>query len=276
MCALMTIRDGDPWWISPDIWTVPGSDPNAKPASPSVGQPTFVWVRIRNNGTSALKDVQLRFYWSNPATGVLRSNSTLIGSSFTSIAPGKDSEVLCLTPWIPVGVNDGHECLVVEALHPLEPLPTPPPDSFSPPKFDQVAQRNISLVKMRKNTIRMLPIQVAAPFRHGRKTKLYLERDNIELPDELVRNLGLQNRRFNPVLPIRVSIQAHPEFQCDEFEQVEVLDQVLPGSTIRAAYLAIQAMEFDSLSYSILHIVERSENGESLGGITFVVTGTEN
>lgn len=148
MCALL-VRDGDPCWTSPDIWTVPGSDPNSIPGPPTVGQPALAWARIRNNGDTTLEDVQLRFYWCNPETGVFRSNSTLIDSSFTSILSGEEHEVLCITPWIPVGVNDGHECLVVEALHPLDTLPTLLPDPFSPPNFEQVAQRNISLVKIR-------------------------------------------------------------------------------------------------------------------------------
>ena len=274
MCALL-IRDGDPWWMSPDIWTVPGSDPNAVPASPAVGQPTFVWARVRNNGELTLENVQLRFYWSNPATGVLRSNSTLIGSSFTTISPGEERDVLCITPWVPVGVNDGHECLVVEALHPLDPLPMPLPDSFSPPGFEQIAQRNISLVMMRTNMLRVLPIQITTPLRHDRKTVLFLERGEVELPEDLLVTLGLENRRFNPDPPVRSAIQVRPESSCDEFEQTDELRMALPGGTVSAAYLAIHMLDADPSTYGILHVVERNENEEILGGITFVITGTE-
>ena len=278
MCALL-IRDGEPsWWNSPDIWAVPGNDPNGSPGQPTVGQPAYVWGRVRNEGRSELANVQIRFHWSNPATGVLRSNSTLIGSSFATIPPGPGSsvEVLCLTPWQPAGVNDGHVCLVAEALHPADPLPQPPPDAFSPPIYDQVAQRNINLLPATVGMMRMMAIQIAAPPRLGRISLVSIVRDSKGLDDETVRNLGLGKRRFVADLPIEAGLLDHPEFDCRNFHPIERLKRETPAGAIGAIHLALRVEKIDPDAYGVLDVVERdAETGELVGGVTYVVIAAE-
>ena len=34
MAVELEIRDGDPWYLSPDVWTVPGNDPEGPPGLP--------------------------------------------------------------------------------------------------------------------------------------------------------------------------------------------------------------------------------------------------
>ncbi len=79
----------------------------------------------RKSCDSAVTGAQADFYWSNPATGELRSNSHFIGSAFVDLEPGEVQDVPCLTPWIPEIVNIGHECVVAEILHPANPLARP-------------------------------------------------------------------------------------------------------------------------------------------------------
>jgi hypothetical protein len=128
MPVQLLIRDGDPhWWNSPDIWVVPGNDPNGAPGQPVAGEAAFLWARVQNTGKDPATGATVKFYWSNPAAGVLRSNSTFVGSAFVSLNGGETKEVLCVIPWIPVVVNNGHECLVAEVIHPADPLPSPLP-----------------------------------------------------------------------------------------------------------------------------------------------------
>jgi hypothetical protein len=77
MAAKIQIRDGNPWWLSQDIWVVPGDNPNGLPGRPIAGQTNYLWARTQNIGTLPISGANINFYWSNPATGVLRSNSTL-------------------------------------------------------------------------------------------------------------------------------------------------------------------------------------------------------
>jgi hypothetical protein len=88
----------------------------------------------------------VRFYWSNPSHAFDRTTANVVGSAFTSLAAGQTAEVLCLTAWVPVFVNDGHECILAEVSHPTaDPLP-PVPD-FQVPTDRHVAQRNISVLQ---------------------------------------------------------------------------------------------------------------------------------
>src|SRR5690242_16805294 len=41
--ADLLIEDGTPnWWLSPDIWAVPGNDPNGTPGTPAGGDTAYV------------------------------------------------------------------------------------------------------------------------------------------------------------------------------------------------------------------------------------------
>lgn len=145
MAVELEIRDGDPWWLSPDVWTVPG-DPEGTPGAPIAGSPCFLWARVRNNGSSNVANATVRFYWANPATGFNRNTATQIGTSFVSLPSGTVAEVLCLTPWIPTIVNNGHECVLAEAFHDIfDPLPSGP--TFNVPTDRHVAQRNLTVMQ---------------------------------------------------------------------------------------------------------------------------------
>lgn len=145
MAVQLEIRDGDPWWLSPDIWTVPG-DPEGTPGMPIAGSPCFLWARVRNNGSSGVSNATVRFYWANPAAGFDRTTANLIGVSFVTLDPGAVGEVLCLTPWIPTIVNNGHECVLAEAFHnTFDPLPASP--AFNVPTDRHVAQRNLTVAQ---------------------------------------------------------------------------------------------------------------------------------
>src|SRR5918999_1722995 len=100
---MLLIRDGDPyWWNSEDIWVVPGDDPTGAPGQPRAGQPAYLWALVRNEGRNDVVGARVDFFWSNPALGVLRSNSTLVGSGYVDLPAGESAEVLCVVAWTPV------------------------------------------------------------------------------------------------------------------------------------------------------------------------------
>ena len=152
MSVLLEIRDGNPWYLSTDVWVVPGDDPNGPPGIPIAGANAYLWARVQNNGTDRVQNATVRFYWANPSVGFDRTTANLIGSAFVSLNAGQGSEVLCLVPWVPVIVNDGHECVLAEAFHPVDPLPASP--DFNVPTDRHVAQRNLSVVVALRAMIR--------------------------------------------------------------------------------------------------------------------------
>lgn len=149
MAVLLEIPDGNPWWLSPNVWTVPGNDPQGPAGLPIVGQPAYLWAKVTNNGTDGVTDATVRFYWANPSVGFDRNTANIVGTSNVSLNPGETQDVLCLVPWMPIFVNNGHECILAEASHTsLDPLPTTP--VFNVPTDRHVAQRNLNILMAAK------------------------------------------------------------------------------------------------------------------------------
>jgi len=145
MSVELEIQDGSPWWLSTWVWTVPGNNPLGTPGAPIVGTTCFMWARVRNNGSTPVDNAIVRFYWANPSVGFDRNTANFIGNANVSLNAGETKEVLCLTPWVPVYVNQGHECVLAEVFHPtLDPLPMSP--AFNVPTDRHVAQRNLNVV----------------------------------------------------------------------------------------------------------------------------------
>ena len=198
MAVELEIRDGDPWWLSPDIWVVPGNDPLGSPGTPVVGMPAYMWARVRNNGETAVTNAEVRFYWADPSTGFDRTTANQVGSAFVTLGPGEQTEVLLLVPWVPEFVNNGHECILAEAFHAFaDPLPASP--AFNVPTDRHVAQRNLTVVQAstmgffssaltQVNTSRLetrfrlvaatTPLEALKPVLHSLKLDLDLSRES--------------------------------------------------------------------------------------------------
>lgn len=147
MSIQLTIRDGTPWWASLDIWVVPGTDPYGPTGAPVVGQGAYVWARASNAGKTAATNARLNYYWGNPATVLTVETVTRIGTSYVTLASGEARDVLCLAPWIPVWVNDGHECLVVEVFHPDDAISRGPGQPLAARDDRHVAQKNVGVLQ---------------------------------------------------------------------------------------------------------------------------------
>jgi hypothetical protein len=265
----LEISDGVPyWWDSPDIWVVPGSDPYAAPDQPVAGQPAFLWAEVQNLGDQACTGAVVNFYWSNPATGVLRSTSTLVGSGFVDLAPGETKEVLCVIPWVPVIVNGGHECVVAEVIHPGDPLPTPVPDPFSPPTYRQVAQKNLNVLPMMM-AMMIRPIQIGAPQREDRRLKISLERGE-QLDKKALTRLGLKGHRFAPRVQVKAWLSHDGDAKEPDGKPPESLECDLKRGTACAVYLKVMPAKLDADTYTVLRVVARSGD-KLLGGVTYAL-----
>lgn len=150
--AILEIADGNPWYISPDIWTVPGADPTGAPGLPREGESCYLWARVHNSGSSA-DNVSVRFYWADPSTAFNRNSATLVGTAFTSFSGVGTNEVLCLSAWLPSWVNGGHECVLAEAFHPSDPLPATP--DFNVTADRHTAQRNLNVIAASNGAFQM-------------------------------------------------------------------------------------------------------------------------
>lgn len=186
----LEIPDGDPWWMSLDVWPVPGSNPLGAEGIPIAGEPCYLWARVTNKGSTSVSDATVRFYWADPSVGFDRTTANLVGTSFVSLGAGETSEVLCLTPWVPEFVNDGHECILAEAFHPtFDALPATA--AFDVPTDRHVAQRNLSVVLGAAGFF-SLAFMVVNPLRLERNYSLRVMRGRLETVRPLAKRLGLK------------------------------------------------------------------------------------
>jgi len=270
MSIQLLIRDGNPYWyLSPDIWVVPGNDPSGPPGSPMAGQAAYLWAHVANTGSTDAVEVRVDFYWANPALQVTRSNATLVGSAFADIPAGGTQDALCLVPWIPVMVNDGHECLVAVVNHAGNPLPSPLPDAFDPPTYPQVAQKNLTLLVARMYAA-MLTLTISGLQRADKSVVLATEFGG-ELDDRTLANLGLHG--FRPGKKSAVEIGLNLERRCLGDKDPIGKDKIelhVPRRSSVAVHMAIRAKNLGKNEYQLVQIVERSKDS-ILGGLGLVV-----
>ncbi|RPJ86958.1 MAG: hypothetical protein EHM18_03550 [Acidobacteria bacterium] len=195
MAVELWIDDGNPWYLSPDIWVVPSDDPGDPPGLPFANVSAYVWARVHNRGSTAVSNATVRFYWADPSTVITPTTATLIGTSSASLTAGETKEVLCVTPWIPSFVNNGHECLIAQAFAPSDPAPPQGPnDPFNVPADRHLAQRNITVGAAMARMARFVhPFRIGNPmrFRTG-EVLVRARRAPVEILKPLLRNLGLR------------------------------------------------------------------------------------
>jgi len=275
MSAHLVIHDSPLpyWWVSPDIWVVPGADPNGAPGSPIAGQPAYVWARVSNVGTDAANGTRIDFYWANPSAQVVVGVATKIGSAFVDLAPGDTQEVLCLVPWIPVIVNGGHECLlaVAHGSGDTSPIPDPLPNGYplDPPSHEQIAQVNLSVLEARMLRA-PLSITVTGIGRSEKQAHLAVEFGR-DVDKRILAQMGLHDLR--PARENVVEVFLSPEARCDEKPDPHgkrELEVYVPRGTWVPVFVTIHATQLAQNEYQLVHVVERNA-GMIVGGVTYLV-----
>lgn len=278
MAVQLSIDDGNPWYLSPDVWVVPGNDPNGATGVPVVNEPAYVWARVHNRGTTAVTNVTARYYWANPSMIITPSTAHQIGTSFVSLVPGETKDVLCLTPWIPTWVNDGHECLISEAFHTSDPLPPRGPnDPFDPPNDRHVAQLNLGVALARARM--QMAIHCFAAGNAARlgtaEVSLRARRAPIETLANLKENLGL---RQLPAEMVEIKEYGLQPFRCgeaiDKIGKPELTLRLKPDEH-RGMALAIRLPKQLNAKTGALFLVEQFVKDKLVGGIGALVMPAE-
>jgi hypothetical protein len=272
MAVELWIDDGNPWYLSPDIWVVPSDDPNDPPGMPFEGVSAYVWARVRNSGSTAVSNATVRYYWADPSTLITRATATLIGTSSASLAAGETKDVLCVTPWVPQFVNSGHECLIAEAFAPADPLPpSSPSDPIDVPSDRHVAQRNIAVGKAAPMMMFLHPFVIGAGERAAGRILIRARRAPLDTLEPLVRLLGLD--RIPEEAPALREIGVRP-YRCgepvDEVGKPELELGLRPGER-RGLALALRVPEKAPAETGALYLVEQVEGEEVVGGIGVLV-----
>jgi len=266
MSVQLEIHDGSPyWWLSTDIWTVPGDDPEGAPGLPIVGEPCYVWARVTNGGTSAVTDATVRFYWANPSVGFDRNTANHIGDANVSLNAGETQDVLCLIPWMPTFVNGGHECVLAEAFHTTDdPLPAAP--DFNVPTDRHVAQRNLSVLMAAKKMFAM-SFEIHNTERLARTFSIKTKMGELAELKPLLKTLGQTMPRVmkGSIRQAGFITTNHP---CDSDEKprpsVDKIE-VKPGA--RVGLTVVGELEGDA---ALLHVIQEAD-GKPVGGLSVLV-----
>lgn len=274
MSAHLLIHDSAPqWWLSPDIWVVPGNDPNGPPGSPIAGTPAYLWARVSNLGNVAANGTRIDFYWANPSAQMVVGVATPIGSAYADLAPGDTQEVLCLVPWKPVIVNGGHECVLAVAHGPGDdnPLPDPLPNgyAFDPPKHDQIAQLNLGVVAPGMMGM-PLAVMVNAIGREDKRVTVSVDIGG-KLDERTLAQLGypkLQPARERHV-QATLSLEARCCAQHDPTGK-HTLEVHVPRGRSLPVFVTLHADQLPHDQYQLVHVTER--RGDTLlGGVSYLV-----
>jgi hypothetical protein len=266
MTVELEIRDGNPWWLSPNIWTVPGNDPEGPIGIPIVGGPCYIWTRVTNNGTDPVQDARVRFYWANPGVGFDRTTATSVGISSVTLQAGESQDVLCLAPWHVTFVNEGHECVLAEAFHPSDPLPLIA--DFKVPIDRHVAQRNLNVIKT-SNHMFHFSFEVYNTLRGERIFKVLAHQDSLRKVVEqfpwIPKTIELPQNEIK-VQSIGFSYNRNPVFNPLTMEKESIDIKVDPNS--RKGLTLVGTL--NERGVALLHL-EQWTDGKLIGGISIIV-----
>lgn len=232
--------------------------------------PCFIWARIHNRGESAVTNAQVRYYWANPGVGFDRTTATLVGTANTSLAAGQDADVLCLAPWVPVFLNDGHECILAEAFHPtFDPLP--PSVAFAVPTDRHVAQRNLSvLMASARSGFFMLAFEVHNPARKTLLAHVRLSRRSAASLRKEAAVLGFDVKGARgefAALGLSTQRVRHEDEDAEGLTELEI--ELAPGE--RRGLTLMGHLRGRAAAVDVVHTLAERE----LGGLTALVLSEE-
>lgn len=142
--GLRPLPAGEAFWVSPNIW-VESSDPFGNAVA---GENNYVHTKIFNLGKATSAPTQVDFYWANPSLGISPATINYIGTEWVEVEPHAARSVRCSTPWKPIFLNNGHECLIVSCKSPIwESTAQLSQIHFQPQLDRQAGQRNVAVIK---------------------------------------------------------------------------------------------------------------------------------
>jgi hypothetical protein len=169
------------FWCSPDIW-IESSDPNGNAVA---GEPNFVHARVFNLGKADAVPTRVDFYWADPSLGLGPSTMNLIGHEWTEVPAHTAKDVRCSTPWVPVFLNGGHECLMVNSHAPISDPMTAP---FQPKLDRHVGQRNVTVLASAQKAEMQVIFNNIAPWQA--EFMLVMRSAHVQAPPDLLKTLS--------------------------------------------------------------------------------------
>lgn len=270
MSVQLEIRDGVPqWWLSPDIWVVPGNDPDGAPGRPVAGERAYLWARVTNHGTSNAENATVRFYWANPNVGFDRTTASFVGSAFVTLPPGGQSDVLCLAQWLPSYLNNGHVCILAETSHPNDSLP--PSNVFNQATDRRVAQLNLNIAQAGPRELMNGLVEVHNPGSRERRFAIGVYPGRLDdLDANLLAMLGVPLKAIKSGGEVTRFGLVDPQISCPMDEHLERAEQ---GAEMEIAAGGVGAVRFAAEldgAAALLHVTQHL-NDTITGGASYLL-----
>lgn len=266
MAIEIEIRDGSPhWYLSPDIWMV--KDPNDETESaPVAGTPFFLKAKVRNGGSNSVANATVKFYWANPSVGFNRNTANYIGQSFVSLGLDQVQDVLCLVPWIPVYLNNGHECVLAEAYHQNDPLSNTV--DFNVPTVRHVAQRNLS-VEMAINAMFHMNFEIHNASRIEQKFDIKAEQIGIKDISEFDRIIRLtKGKKEGSIKNLRFSDALCLEDNMGSKDHKNITENGIPIEGSKTKHMAVNGTISGDF---VLLMISQSIEEKIIGGLAVLI-----
>lgn len=272
MVVQLEIEDGPMphWWASPNIWTVPDENPTGAVGYPQTGKPCYVWARVNNRGSTEATDATVDFYWANPAVGINPTTMTQIGTSSLTIGPDGTEDVLCLSPWYPSYINEGHLCLLSVVYHETED-PLSWNTAFSVPDDRQIAQRNVTVHPTGQTGLFHMAFEIHNASESEEHT-FHIEAEQIEFHDiEQLEDL-LENIVEIPQDSGEVSDLGFVSRPCPDPEDIENAEEMITTQLPpqhRDGYTVVGELYGDAAIISLKQYVDGRD--DIVGGLTTII-----
>jgi hypothetical protein len=196
------LAPGTVFWESPDVWTQGSQGINM----PVAGEPTQVFARVSNLGMQDAVGVTIKYYWADPSVVIVEDPTKLISEITGALIPAGDTLVFqSPSDWTPIEVNNGHECLVVEAyISGFDPLSDP----MHPVDDRHVGQKNEQLLSLQPGQQFHFTLHAFNFTRQVRDVVIEVRPGLI--PRDFARRFGRpdmwQTQILDPVVPLPVTL----------------------------------------------------------------------
>lgn len=166
-----------PFWVSPDIWVDSNLDGVADD-NPIANQTNHIYARVRNIRDEPISNVEVRFYWADPAGGIPPADWNLIGTdTIANLAANSDS-VAGPVSWVPQPVPS-HQCLLVIVHGGDGILETSGPDpivySFDVYWDRRIGMKNVTVIEVKAGKSTFIPFKIKNLFREPKKIDISIK-----------------------------------------------------------------------------------------------------
>jgi hypothetical protein len=269
----LVIDHGNPWWLSPNVWAVPTSNPNEPSPgeiSPIVNSQYFLVANVRNTSANDVLNAEVYFWWANPALGILTTaNANFVGKSSVSVVGSGNNTSLELSAWTPTYVNNGHECLIAAVVE----GGGSPPTILDGANDPTVAQRNLGVVNLSGHMEGHFsyPFQVCNPSRVEQSFTIHAESAPVELAAPFLPSLRERAGETSRRAEGRIPRLGFVDEVCPDPRNIDHAKPVLEGVRLAPfACTGFTLVGFLEAREALIHISQRIGD-RIVGGLSVLV-----